>query len=188
MNTQTHALMGAALLGSAQSLSNTWAAVAGGLAPDVPMIVMVASARWIGGKSGREIFGTLYFLPLWTLALTLALALGWSSAAVFAASGLLHIALDFFLHHDDAHRQFWPLSNWRFASPVSYWDTRHYGALFRPFELALTLGFTGTLLTRHQSYLAMALLGTILLLTLAQAAYFWRRLRRRARDSAKTAA
>ena len=31
------------------------------------------------------------------------------------------------LHNDDAHRHFFPFSDWRFSSPVSYWDPQHYG-------------------------------------------------------------
>ncbi len=40
---------------------------------------------------------------------------------------LLHIFGDLPLHHDDAHRHFFPLLDWRFLSPVSYWDPAHHG-------------------------------------------------------------
>jgi hypothetical protein len=180
-------LMGAAMLGSAVHPDLTLAAAAGGLAPDLPMFVLVGYARWIGGKSGSEIFGTLYFsgrwqallapwhsLPLWTAALAVCFWQGWTVAAVFAASGLLHISLDFFLHVDDAHRQFWPLSSWRFHSPVSYWDRRHYGQLFQPFEIALAAVFAGYLLTQYHSPAVVALLAASLCLYAAQFAYLWR--------------
>ena len=58
----------------------------------------------------------------------------WSYSCIGA---LLHVAGDFPVHHDDAHRHFFPLSDWRFASPVSYWDSSHYGDLFFPAELAV---------------------------------------------------
>jgi len=192
MNTQTHMLMGAALFGSAANLTSTLLAAAGGLAPDLPMFVLVASARWLGQKSPREIFGTLYFsrrwqallapwhsVPLWGLALGLCLAFRWSGAFVFVATALIHIALDFFLHHDDAHQQFWPLSAWRFKSPVSYWDGRRHGHLFRPFEMALALGLTGYLMTQYRTPLAVTVLASILALYAAQLAYFWHALRLR---------
>ena len=36
---------------------------------------------------------------------------------------------------DDAHRHFYPLSDYRFISLVSYWDPRHYGTVAMPAEL-----------------------------------------------------
>jgi membrane-bound metal-dependent hydrolase YbcI (DUF457 family) len=193
MNTQTHALMGAALFGSTLSGSQTAAAVAGGLAPDLPMILMVAGARWIAGHSLREIFGRLYFserwqawlapwhsVPLWSGGL----AAGWwiSSPIVvaFAASGLVHAVIDIFLHADDAHQHFWPFSAWRFRSPVSYWDPRHHGRLFQPFELALAFGFTLLLLQQYHSPVAIAVLCAALALYSLQIYFFLRALRRRA--------
>jgi hypothetical protein len=40
---------------------------------------------------------------------------------------LLHSLGDLPLHHDDAHRHFFPFLDWRFSSPVSYWDPEHHG-------------------------------------------------------------
>jgi hypothetical protein len=57
----------------------------------------------------------------------------------FAGSGLLHAVADFATHHDDARRQFWPLSDWVFRSPVSYWDQRFYGDVFAVFEVGLVV-------------------------------------------------
>ena len=51
----------------------------------------------------------------------------------------LHAAADLLVHADDAHRHLWPLSDWRFASPVSYWDPRHHGAWFAPVECVAAL-------------------------------------------------
>ena len=57
----------------------------------------------------------------------------------FAAAGLLHLALDFPLHNDDARRHFWPISDWVFESPLSYWDSAHHAAWVAPFGLAAVL-------------------------------------------------
>jgi len=189
MNTQTHVLMSAALFGSAASAGQTFAAAAGGLAPDLPMISMVIAARWILRKSPREIFGTLYFspswqlglapwhsIPLWAGGLAAAVVAGGGVTIAFAASGLVHVVCDLFLHHSDAHRQFWPLSNWRFRSPVSYWDNAHYGHLFRPFEFVLAAGFTVSLMVEHTSPVWLAGLAVILALYAAQMVYFMRAL------------
>ena len=51
----------------------------------------------------------------------------------------LHVGLDFLTHHDDAHRHLLPFSDWRFASPVSYWDPAFYGTWFAAAELLLVV-------------------------------------------------
>jgi len=143
MNTQTHVLMGAVLFGGTVSGGQTAAAVVGGLLPDLPAILMVVWARWWAARSPREIFGTLYFSRRWQVLLApwhsvplwgAGVALGWASASpvliAFAASGLIHVGIDFFLHASDAHRHFWPFSDWRFESPVSYWDSAHTTAVY----------------------------------------------------------
>ena len=51
-----------------------------------------------------------------------------TAATLFVASMILHALGDLPLHREDAHRHFFPVSDWRFTSPVSYWDP---GALRR---------------------------------------------------------
>ena len=54
--------------------------------------------------------------------------------AVLGGAALLHLALDFPFHHDDGRAHFWPLSNWIFESPLSYWDPAHFGQIVGPLE------------------------------------------------------
>ncbi|MEM6627414.1 MAG: hypothetical protein AAF719_11980, partial [Pseudomonadota bacterium] len=64
-------------------------------------------------------------VPLALLILSIGFIWKCELVALFALALLTHAALDFPLHADDAHRHFWPLSDWRFISPVSYWDRDH---------------------------------------------------------------
>jgi hypothetical protein len=64
----------------------------------------------------------LNFSAVYFVALAIAILL-----LVFFSSMLLHVFGDLPLHHDDAHRHFFPFSDWRFVSPVSYWDPAHHG-------------------------------------------------------------
>jgi hypothetical protein len=59
----------------------------------------------------------------------------------FAAGCLVHTALDIPTHVDDGPLIFFPF-DWttRFQSPVSYWDSRHFGREFGIFELLLDFG------------------------------------------------
>ena len=59
--------------------------------------------------------------------------------ALFVASMILHALGDLPLHREDAHRHFFPFSDWRFTSPVSYWDPDHYGGYAAVGEVLLVL-------------------------------------------------
>ncbi|MCP4183742.1 MAG: hypothetical protein GY761_10550 [Hyphomicrobiales bacterium] len=61
---------------------------------------------------------------------------------LFSGSALLHISIDFLLHNEDARRQFWPVSNWIFRSPLSYWDPNYFGNYFAVFEILLGVSLT----------------------------------------------
>ncbi|MDE2944236.1 MAG: hypothetical protein OXT63_08490 [Gemmatimonadota bacterium] len=59
--------------------------------------------------------------------------------ALFVASMIIHALGDLPLHREDAHRHFFPFSDWRFTSPVSYWDPDHYGGYAAIGEVLLVL-------------------------------------------------
>jgi membrane-bound metal-dependent hydrolase YbcI (DUF457 family) len=156
MNTQTHVIMGAALFGRPLPRLAIAGAL-GGIVPDAPMFAIVIGLRMLG-YGLDDIFGRLYWehwwqvanaighnIPLWGVTALVAYAASRNKddiAAFFAAlsaSALLHSLIDLACHRDDAHMHFWPLTEWRFRSPVSYWDSAHYGVQFSLFEAALGL-------------------------------------------------
>ncbi len=59
----------------------------------------------------------------------LAFLLGWAG----------HVLADSLTHAGDARPVFWPLSRWRFRSPVSYWDRGHHARAFSLLEHASLL-------------------------------------------------
>ena len=63
-----------------------------------------------------------------------------AAPALFLASMIVHALADLPLHREDAHRHFFPFSDWRFTSPVSYWDPEHYGGYAALGEVVLVLG------------------------------------------------
>ncbi|OYY63699.1 DUF3047 domain-containing protein [Sphingomonas sp. 28-62-11] len=158
MQTQTHALIGAYFFGKRDSGLMTAGAVAGML-PDLPMIAIVAILM-LAGRPGQQIFNYDYFQPwwqhinglshsliLWPLALVFAVAarrhwptVRWPEISVaMAAAGLTHAIIDFLCHREDAHMQFWPLSSWKFVSPISYYDRANFGGQVMVVEAALGL-------------------------------------------------
>ena len=60
-------------------------------------------------------------------------------AIALAGAALLHLALDFPLHHDDGRAHFWPASWWVFESPLSYRNIDQGARWVAPIEGFLAL-------------------------------------------------
>lgn len=60
---------------------------------------------------------------------TSAFLLGWAG----------HVLADFLTHGEDARPIFWPLSEWKFESPISYRGKEQYGRLFTVVEHAAVM-------------------------------------------------
>lgn len=70
---------------------------------------------------GLAMLLTYFFAPI-----LFPLTIGWMS----------HNVIDFFTHHKEAHAHFHPLSDWRFRSPVSYYEKEFHAAAFTIVEHA----------------------------------------------------
>ena len=86
---------------------------------------------------------------------------------VFAAAALMHLALDFPLHHDDGRPHFWPASDWVYESPISYWDRRHYAGIVGPIEMAMSALFCLILMKRFPSIRSRLLIAGLAVVQLA---------------------
>lgn len=153
MNTPAHLLVGGALMGRGGDRRLVLAGMAGGLAPDLSLYLLAGVSLFLLDIAPRIVFDELYFSDLWQTIfaidnsvllwgaiLALALWSGRAWAQAFAGAGLLHLAMDFPLHHDDGRPHFWPLTRWIFESPYSYWDRAHGALWIGPLETALALG------------------------------------------------
>jgi hypothetical protein len=152
VNTPAHLVFGAAAFGRAASPRVTWAALGGSAVPDLSLYVMTAVSIWVLGASPSTVFRDYYYseawqavfavdnsLVLWGAFLTVTLARGWRVATAFSGAACLHLALDLPLHNHDARMHFWPLTEWVFVSPVSYWDTSYHAGIVAPIETGATL-------------------------------------------------
>lgn len=150
MNTPAHLLIGWAAFGRGSERAVAAAAVVGALLPDLSLYLMAGTSIFLLNIPPHVVFDELYFSAPWQAVFSvdnsvfvwgaiLGLGLWLRKPWMFALGGaaLLHVALDFPLHHDDGRAHFWPLSDWIFESPVSYWDVRHHAALVGPIEAAL---------------------------------------------------
>lgn len=152
MNTPAHAILNLAILSRKQKPDWNPLIIWGALIPDITMFIFYLWLKLATDIPERQIWGEEYYRPFWQLTFdffnSIPLALLGLGVMVYArrtgmallfASILLHCFEDLPLHHDDGHRHFWPFSNFRFESPVSYWDPNHYGVIASRIETGLVL-------------------------------------------------
>ena len=166
MNTPAHIMIGVALCARRDvPRSGRWAAF-GSVLPDLSLYLLAGISLFVMNIPAQRVFGELYFSPawqavfavdnsfiLWGVLLAAGLMLRRRLILAFACAGLLHLALDLPLHHDDARRHFWPISDWVFESPLSYWDSAHHAGMVAPFGLVLVLISAIVIWRRWQSWL-----------------------------------
>lgn len=148
--------------------SPRWALGLGSIAPDLPLYFLSFGGiyyfrnvlGWEDKRVFRHLFSDLYFKdPAWIalhnflhsptmLIILLALTLMLKGIrprlsrwlCFFFSACLLHSIVDVLTHHDDGPVLFFPFNwNYRFSSPVSYWDRNHYGGWFMVFEVLLDI-------------------------------------------------
>jgi len=153
----THSLLALAVLSKKGEPKRNWAVFFGSILPDLAIYLWAPYQYFVNGVSGSKMWGELYFappmqnliayfnsIPIYAaLALIgiLARAKLWGKLLlVFALAALIHMATDLPVHADDAYRHFWPLSDWRFHSPLSYWDKDHHAGWVGLIDIALAIG------------------------------------------------
>ncbi|CAN5684102.1 hypothetical protein BH24ACT22_BH24ACT22_13350 [soil metagenome] len=161
MRTYSHALLTFAAARSLKPDDDSFAvwATAGATIPDVPAAI---GAVWLWARRRRysrtdflkEVCGRDAFRrPDATLHSALPVALALLLYAAFkikrhdrreAVLSLLlgwtgHVATDTLTHGSDARPLIWPLSKWRFVSPVSYRERERHGLAFTLTEHAILL-------------------------------------------------
>jgi LexA-binding, inner membrane-associated putative hydrolase len=193
MHTQTHIIMGAALFGR-KIPAYAWAGVIGGVIPDIPMFAFVAALKF-NGVPDILIFNLLYFQNWWQISngishslifWPLIFATSWilknfanerwrngvMLVSIVAASATVHSVIDMLCHREDAHMHFWPLTWWKFMSPVSYYNSQFYGRYFSAFEAVLGITMAIYLMKTYQSRIVRGLLGIAAVLYVAVPVYF----------------
>lgn len=177
MNTPSHWFFNLALLGREVSPGMRWAIACGAVAPDVPIFIFYAVSKGIYRLPEAQIWQEAYYEPGWQfvvaighslplagLGLLVSLWLRWEIGTALCVSLICHSLLDLPVHHDDAHRHFFPLSDYRFVSPLSYWDVSHYGRWVAGLEVVGVLALTPLLLQMTRAWAVRGLIFAIDLL------------------------
>lgn len=147
------------------------AAITGALIPDFSLYALSMWSMYIQGNSPSYVFGTQYFSDqwqrifaidnsflIWAAIIALAFYMKKEWLWVFGAAAFLHLCFDFPLHNDDARQHFWPLTNWVFFSPISYWDSNHHGDIVSAAEIGMCLVLLTVLWNRFKGPLARTLI------------------------------
>ncbi|MEM9734937.1 MAG: hypothetical protein AAF903_15865 [Pseudomonadota bacterium] len=193
MMSQTHILLAAALLAKPDKPLRNTAVILGAFVPDAAIYALFAWSK-LAGINEETVWNTLYWqepwqtytaagnsIPLYAVLLLIGVVLARLTpnllrAALFltffSLAALLHIAGDLPVHVEDAHRHFWPLSDWKFISPVSYWDPQYHGRLFSFVEAGAGLLLGLILFRRFKALWVRLALATIMLAYGAVPAYF----------------
>ena len=187
MHTPAHVVLNLVALGRADRTRYLLPVLLGALIPDAPMFVFYVVERFVLDTPTPTLWRETYFEPGWQAFIDLfnsvpiilvGLFAAWRLRSRFAMllclSMLLHVALDLPLHHDDAHRHFYPFSNWRFESPVSYWDPRHFGRILSGVEAALALGCCWILFLRHRHAWPRIAVGSVAILQIVEFGFGYR--------------
>ncbi|TVP60346.1 MAG: hypothetical protein EA343_17630 [Nodularia sp. (in: Bacteria)] len=155
MNTPSHAILNLVIFNQQLRDQASPAILIGAVLPDVPIFVFYLLMKFVYRLPEKQIWSEVYYQPFWqgivstfhsvplaVLGLLIAHFWNWQLIEIGFISMVLHSLLDFPVHNNDAHRHFFPLNNYRFISPVSYWDRHHYGAIAALVEFILVIGAT----------------------------------------------
>lgn len=155
MNTPAHVAVNFVILCKKGKPQWSLPVVLGSLTPDIPIFLFYFFQKFYLGISERLIWTDVYFRASWQnlfdtfhsfpiilSCVFIAYMLGKTRWALFFISMFLHSLCDLPLHNDDAHRHFFPFTDYRYFSPVSYWDPRHFGSLTSLMESLLVICFS----------------------------------------------
>ena len=185
MNTPAHLIVAATVFAKPNNPKVTWAALIGGFLPDFSLYALAAWSMFIQGNSAKHVFDKQYFTPewqqifaidnsffVWAIIIATGIFLKKHWLWALGGAGFLHLCLDFPLHHDDARQHFWPLTEWVFNSPLSYWDHNHYGQFIGALEIGMCMVCLVFLWRRFESILARSLIAAVAAMQLLPAIVF----------------
>ncbi len=179
MNTPTHLIMAAALFAKPEQRKVTTAALLGGLIPDFSLYFMFFWHQFVLETPTNIIFRDIYFTDywqqifaidnsfiIWAVLLGGALWLKNKWMIALAGAAFIHLICDFPLHVDDARAHFWPVTMWKFESPISYWDSNHHGNIVSVLEILLVCVMLGVLWQRFETLIPRIIIALAALVTI----------------------
>jgi hypothetical protein len=137
MNTPSHIVYSiAGFKSTAKDSRELWLAALGGLLPDIPNYIFGIYYGVIMRVNADTVWDEYYYSdwyqPIANLShsfvllgalVVLGIILKRRWLWIIASSSLLHAFADFWVHAEDAYQHLYPIVDWRFISPFSYYQT-----------------------------------------------------------------
>ena len=151
MITTTHAIVNSALLGRKERPTHYWPVILGAVLPDLPMILFALfyllhqshfpmTSGYVSEYRLRQLWTDWgHSIPLALAAALVCFLVRFQSGLYFSLSMFLHSLEDLPVHSEYAHRHFLPFSNYRFYSPISYWNPQYHARIVAPLEWLVIL-------------------------------------------------
>jgi len=156
VNSPTHTLLALALLSKRGEKKRNWAVALGSIIPDAAIYLWAPYQSLVKGVSGEKLWRELYFaepmqnliayfnsIPIYGALAVLGYVMRaktWGKLTLFfALAALIHMVTDMPVHNHDAYRHFWPFSDWRFISPLSYYEAEYHAGWVSLVEAAIAL-------------------------------------------------
>ena len=179
MMSPTHTLLALALFTKKDKPVRNWSVFIGSVIPDSFIYVAWIVLTFFMQVEQEIIWREIYFddpmqtiaaifnsVPLYLLVLLIGFLNRqklWGKAVMFfGLAALSHIALDFPVHNHDAYAHFWPLSEYRFFSPVSYYEEHLHGDLVGTVDAAIAIISCLVLWRRFEKHWVRGILATMI--------------------------
>lgn len=189
MNTPAHVVINLLCIGRRDAVSVSMPVIVGAILPDAPMFIFYFVEKVIRQTPEFVIWQQSYYqaewqnfidlfnsLPLMLIGLLIAARISSQIGVLLFGSMMLHVAGDLPLHHDDAHRHFFPFSDWRFISPVSYWNPNYYGNIVSVLEILAVIIGSVILFRMYRSRIgkiSIAIIGTLYFMYFVYVSIVW---------------
>ena len=146
MITTSHAILNAALLGRKEKPTYHLAVILGSILPDLPMFIYFAfyllhhskihvTPAYINEYHYRQLWVDWgHSIPLALAGALLCYLFKFLPGLYFSLGMFLHSLEDLPVHSEYAHRHFLPFSNYRYFSPLSYWNPNYHANIVAPLE------------------------------------------------------
>ncbi len=153
----THTLFALAVLTKKETPLRNRAAFLGSVIPDAFIYVVALGWTLFSAEPMSRLWDEVYFdppmqsiasafnsIPIYALLALLGYIYRRTKAGIIilflSLAALLHISMDLPVHAHDAYAHFWPITQWKFHSPISYWEPHLHAHWVGFIETAIALG------------------------------------------------